>query len=84
MDQELQDQIDQYETFEEKVLAIIEARLLGRLDSDLQRYSIGSRSLDKIPIEELEKMRTKYQAKVAAIKARRDGAPNPFLKRVRI
>ena len=42
----------------------IEARLSGRLDSDVSSYSIGGRSLTKIPLEELRVMRDYWKAEV--------------------
>ncbi len=44
-----------------RMLALIEARLEGRLDLDAETYSISGRSLARIPMVDLEKMRDRYQ-----------------------
>ncbi len=44
----------------EKMLAAIDARLEGRIVTDHQRYMIGNRSLDRIPIIELKQLRNQY------------------------
>lgn len=49
-----------HQSHAEKMLAAIEARLEGRIISDHQSYTIGGRSLDRIPFEELHKLRNKY------------------------
>lgn len=53
---------------EVKMLAAIEAVLEGRITADVQQYAIGGRQITKIPIEELAKLRGRYQAKVERLK----------------
>lgn len=48
----------------ERVLAIIEAQIEGKLSDDLASYSIGGRIVSKIPIDELKKLRAQYRAEV--------------------
>jgi hypothetical protein len=48
----------------ERVLAIIEAQIEGKLSDDLQSYSIAGRAVAKIPIDELKKLRAQYRAEV--------------------
>lgn len=51
-------------SFQERMLAAIEARLEGRISSDHQRYTVDGRSLDRIPILELQALRDKYRREV--------------------
>ena len=51
-------------THEEKMLSSIKAVLEGRILSDHERYSIDGRSLDRIPILELQKLKRFYTLKV--------------------
>lgn len=46
----------------EKTLAIINLAIEGRLTADLESYSVGGRTVNKIPTAELEKLRGKYEA----------------------
>ena len=48
----------------ERVLAIIEAQIEGKLSDDLASYSIAGRIVSKIPIDELKKLRAQYRAEV--------------------
>ncbi len=48
-------------THEEQTLIVIEAALQGRITSDIEHYSIAGRSVSKIPIAELIKLRGIYQ-----------------------
>ena len=47
-------------TENQKTLASINATLLNRATSDQQGYMIGTRRLDRIPLEELRIMRLTY------------------------
>ena len=47
-------------TENEQVLAAINATLLNRATSDQQSYTIGTRRLDRIPLEELRKFRATF------------------------
>lgn len=49
---------------EEKTLSVIEAAIEGRLTKDIEHYSIAGRSISKIPISELTKLRGTYRALV--------------------
>jgi hypothetical protein len=53
-----------FQTHEERALEVIEAALEGRLTKDMENYSIAGRSISKIPIETLVKLRSQYQATV--------------------
>jgi len=46
------------------MLDAIEAVLEGRIDSDVESYSIAGRQITKIPITELLTIREKYKAEV--------------------
>jgi hypothetical protein len=48
----------------ERMLALIEAQIEGRLPDDLQSYQIAGRAIVKIPIADLLQMRGKYAAMV--------------------
>ena len=52
------------QTFEERMLAVVEARLENRLPADLQSYTIGTRGIMKIPISELLQIRNALRAQV--------------------
>ena len=54
-------------THAERVLAIIEAQIEGKLSADLASYSIGGRIVSKIPIADLKKLRAQYRAEVFRI-----------------
>jgi hypothetical protein len=58
-----------------KMLPLIEALIEGRVPKDVQRYVIGNRQLDKIPIRELYLLRNFYRAEVA--RERRPTKANP-------
>lgn len=58
-------------THAEKMLAAIEARLEGRILSDHESYAVDGRSLSRIPIVELNKLRREYSWKVRQEKVRR-------------
>lgn len=47
-----------------RMLEAIEATLEGRVVSDHEKYSIDGRSLDRIPIEQLHKLRRQYKRTV--------------------
>ena len=49
-----------FQTHAERTLEVIEAALEGRLAKDLESYQIAGRSISKIPIETLMKMRGRY------------------------
>lgn len=57
----------------EKMLALIEVRLEGRIVSDHESYSHNGRSLNRIPIEQLNKLAIQYRNKVANEKRREAG-----------
>jgi hypothetical protein len=52
------------QTHAERTLAVIEAALEGRLDSDIESYQIAGRAVNKIPIADLMKLRGRYAALV--------------------
>lgn len=56
----------------EKTLAAIESILSGRVSADLESYSIGGRSITKIPVRELRELRVSLQFEVA--RKRKNGA----------
>ena len=49
-----------FQTHAERTLEVIEAALEGRLSKDLESYQIAGRSISKIPVETLMKMRGRY------------------------
>jgi hypothetical protein len=51
-----------FNTFEETQLAVIENVLAGRITADIQSYQIAGRSVLKIPIDELMKLRGNLRA----------------------
>lgn len=51
-------------TYEEKTLAVIEAKLSGRLTADMESYQIAGRAVSRIPVKELEALRDKYRLRV--------------------
>lgn len=68
-------------THAETMLAKIEAVLEGRLDSDVESYTIAGRQITKIPVTELLALRDTYRAErnneLAAEKiSEGDGNPN--------
>ena len=52
----------------QKTLDVIEAALEGRLASDLETYMIAGRSVTKIPVRDLLRLRNQYRAQVRAEK----------------
>lgn len=52
------------QSYAEKTLAVIEAALSGRLTADMQSYVILGRSVLKIPVLELQTLRSVYQAEL--------------------
>ena len=59
-------------THAERMLALIDAALEGRIPADAERITINGRSLDRIPIRELRRLRGIYAAQV---RAERHGGP---------
>jgi len=64
------------------VLDAINATIEGRATKDQQEYSIGSRSLKRIPLMELLKFRDQYQAKVNAEENKAAGRSNRLVARL--
>lgn len=58
-------------THAQKMLALIEAALEKRIPKDQQSYEIDGMRLDRIPIERLDTLRTKYQREIQRAKASR-------------
>lgn len=54
----------------ERMLDLIEAALEKRIPKDQQSYEIDGMRLDRIPIERLEALRTRYRREVASAKRR--------------
>jgi len=52
------------QTHNERMLAAIEARLENRVPADRETFQIFQTMVQKIPIEQLEGMRSRYQARV--------------------
>lgn len=55
----------------QKMLALIEAALEKRIPKDQQSYEIDGLRLDRIPIERLDVLRTKYQREIQRAKSSR-------------
>lgn len=55
----------------QRMLALIEAALEKRIPKDQQSYEIDGQRLDRIPIERLDALRTKYRLEVQREQARR-------------
>lgn len=51
-------------SYEEKTLTVLEAALQGRLTSDIEHYSVAGRSVSKIPVQELLRLRGVFRALV--------------------
>lgn len=66
-----------HRTHAEKMLALIETRLEGRIVSDHESYSHNGRSLNRIPLEQLNKLATEYRNRVAKEKRRETGKKSP-------
>lgn len=52
------------QTFEERMLAVIEAVLEGRITADMESYQIAGRAVTKIPVRELVELREVYRLRV--------------------
>ena len=48
------------------MLALIEAKLEGRITADMESYTIAGRQISKIPTAELLTLRSKYKIEVQA------------------
>jgi hypothetical protein len=48
----------------EKLLALVETALSGRLTADMESYSIGNRTINKIPVKDLLKIRGQLKAAI--------------------
>lgn len=61
----------------QRMLALIEAALERRIPKDQQSYEIDGMRLDRIPIERLEALRSKYQREIQRARGRqwRTGRP---------
>ena len=70
----------------ERILAAIEARIEGRITRDADSYSIEGRSISRMPIEQLLRLRSLYQREVQAVRAARAGRCAPLFtqRRMRI
>lgn len=78
----------QAETFDgrshaRRMLDLIEAALEKRIPKDQQSYEIDGMKLDRIPVERLEALRTRYRREVAA-ESRRGKSPFGRITRVRM
>jgi len=62
-----------------RMLALVEAALEKRLPKDQQSYQIDGMRLDRIPIERLDALRTKYRREVAQQNNRR-----PMRRRINV
>lgn len=62
-----------HRTHAEKMVALIETRLEGRIVSDHESYSHNGRSLNRIPIETLKKLAVDYRSRVTKEKRREAG-----------
>tara|TARA_R110002153_G_scaffold195922_6_gene349249 strand:- start:2810 stop:3322 length:513 start_codon:yes stop_codon:yes gene_type:complete len=61
----------------ERVLRAIEKRIEGRILSDHENYSVDGRSLTRIPIEQLEKLKRRYSWQVRKVKVKKGLVANP-------
>jgi hypothetical protein len=68
-------------THASRMLALIEARLEDRPGLDAESYSIGGRSLSRIPIRELREMRDTYRRERMAELAALQAGVTPGVKR---
>jgi hypothetical protein len=50
------------------ILRLIEERIQGRLTDDMERYQIGGRTIDRIPVKDLLRYRDVYTARVKALR----------------
>lgn len=62
------------QTHAERMLAAIEAKMEGRLTSDMEEYVIAGRQLKRIPFEQLPALRSRYAAEV---RRQRNGGRTP-------
>jgi len=53
-----------YTTWEEQTLAVVEAALKGRLTSDIASYQVAGRAVNKIPIQDLRRIRGELKAAI--------------------
>ncbi|MGH9745128.1 MAG: hypothetical protein ACRD59_03320, partial [Candidatus Acidiferrales bacterium] len=53
-----------FNTWEAQTLVVVEAAISGRLTSDIQAYQIAGRSVSKIPIADLRKIRGELRAAI--------------------
>ena len=53
-----------FNTWEERTLAVIESVLAGKITDDIQAYQIAGRSVSRIPITELRKIRGELKAAI--------------------
>lgn len=67
------------QSWAEQTLAVVEARIAGRVDDDIVNYSIQGRSVGLIPMEELFAMRNRL---VATINRRRRGGKRAVTRAV--
>jgi hypothetical protein len=58
--------LDGYASANARILALLRAKIEGRLTADVERYTIAGRAFDKIPMMELVKLEGVYAAKVEA------------------
>lgn len=54
----------------EKDLAVVDAKINGRLTADLEQYQIAGRAVTKIPIKELYQIRTKLRNEIRAFRSK--------------
>lgn len=67
------------QTSDERILAAVTASLEGRLTgSGYEEVTVDGTHVKHIPVAELEKIRSRYQMRCAAARARAAGAGNPF------
>lgn len=60
-----------YQTHEQRVLAVLDAAVEGRLTTDMEQFSIRGRAVTRIPMAELLKLRGQYRVMVR----RQSGVP---------
>jgi|GEM_PF-547636 len=53
-----------FNTWEERTLVVVEAALSGRLTSDIASYQVAGRAVNKIPIEDLRRIRGELRAAI--------------------
>lgn len=62
-------------THDQRALELLEAAIEGRLPASLESYSLGGRSLAKIPMVDMVRLRDRYAAAVARQRSGRVGRP---------